>query len=182
MKQTLIILIVTTFLFSCKSNVYKHLNKESYIESRDEGHEGNSKIIKGVFNRQLLESDTAFKWFADNYKYGQPDANAIEAFKKNKEKFSVLVFGGTWCHDTQNILPAFYKLADKSTFSQKKIYLIGVDRAKTTIQELHTKYKITNVPTFIILNNAGKEIGRVVEYGKSGMPDKDLGEIVNAIQ
>ena len=101
--------------------------------------------------------------------------------QKNKEKFSVLVFGGTWCHDTQNILPAFYKLADKSNYPPNKIYLIGVDRAKTTIQQLHTKYKITNVPTFIILNNAGKEIGRVVEYGKSGMPDKDLGAIVNGL-
>ena len=72
-------------------------------------------------------------------------------------------------------------MADKSNYPPNKIYLIGVDRAKTTIQQLHTKYKITNVPTFIILNNAGKEIGRVVEYGKSGMPDKDLGEIVNGL-
>jgi thiol-disulfide isomerase/thioredoxin len=181
MKYTLIIFAATFSLLSCKPIFYKPFSKVNYTESRDEGHEGNSKIIKGVFNRQILESDTAFKWFADNYKYGQADANAIEAFKKNKEKFSVLVFGGTWCHDTQNILPAFYKLADKSNYPPNKIYLIGVDRAKTTIQQLHTKYKITNVPTFIILNNAGNEIGRVVEYGKSGMPDKDLGEIVNGL-
>jgi thiol-disulfide isomerase/thioredoxin len=181
MKFTFILVVTTFFLFSCKTKIYKSLSKVSYTESRDEGQEGNSKIIKGIFNRPLLESDTAFKWFADNYKYGQPDANAIEAFKKNKEKFLVLVFGGTWCHDTQNILPAFYKLADKSNYPPNKIYLIGVDRAKTTIQELHTKYNITYVPTFIILNNAGKEVGRVVEYGKSGMPDKDLGEIVNGL-
>jgi hypothetical protein len=34
------------------------------------------------------------------------------------------------------------------------------------------------VPTFIVLKN-GKEIGRVVEYGKFGMPDKEIGEIVS---
>jgi hypothetical protein len=35
------------------------------------------------------------------------------------------------------------------------------------------------VPTFIVLKN-GQEVGRVVEYGKYGMFDKELGEIINS--
>jgi hypothetical protein len=35
-----------------------------------------------------------------------------------------------------------------------------------------------NVPTIIVLKD-GKEIGRVVEYGKTGMFDKELGEIIS---
>jgi len=34
------------------------------------------------------------------------------------------------------------------------------------------------VPTIIVLKD-GKEIGRVVEYGKTGMFDKELGEIIS---
>ncbi len=182
MKRILVLLSTIFFLSSCSKGPFKQLSKVSYETSRDTGHEGNAKILKGIINRQLLESDTAFKWFNDNFKNAQPDANAIEAFVKNKGKFSLVVFGGTWCHDTQNLLPTFYKLIDKSGFPANKVFLIGVDRAKTTSFKLHTKYRITNVPTFIAVDNAGNELGRVIEYGKTGTPDKELGEIVSRIQ
>ncbi len=51
--------------------------------------------------------------------------------------------------------------------------------AKKTLHHLAEAFQVTNVPTFIVLKN-GKEIGRVVEYGRYGMIDKELGEIVNA--
>jgi thiol-disulfide isomerase/thioredoxin len=176
-------LIVTVFVLSSCNTVYlKPLLKDNYTVTRDEGHDGNAKILRGSITRNVLETDTAFKWFADNYKYGTPDAVAVEAFSKNKDKFSIVVFGGTWCHDTQNLLPSFYKLIDKSGFPADKIYLIGVDRKKTTIKNLQTKFNITNVPTFIICDNSGKEVGRVVEYGTTGAIDKELGQIVSKIQ
>jgi thiol-disulfide isomerase/thioredoxin len=93
-----------------------------------------------------------------------------------------MVFGGTWCHDTQNLLPLFYKLIDKSGFPENQVYLIGVDRAKTTFKSLHKKFAILNVPTFIIIDKKGKEVGRVVEYGNTGAIDKELGQIVANIQ
>ena len=62
--------------------------------------------------------------------------------------------------------------------SQDHITLLGVDRNKKTIQHLSEIFQIINVPTIIVLKQ-GKEIGRVVEYGKSGMFDKDLGEIIS---
>jgi thioredoxin-related protein len=183
MKQFLFLLLAVIVFYSCTPpSAFKHLLVEKYTVSRDDGHEGNAKILRGVISRSLLEKDTAFKWFADNYKYGNPDAFAVETFAKNKDKFSIIVFGGTWCHDTQNLLPTFYKLIDKSSYPETKIFLIGVDRKKTTIKDLHTKYKITNVPTFIILDNNGKEAGRVIEYGTTGAIDKELGQIVSKIQ
>jgi hypothetical protein len=38
---------------------------------------------------------------------------------------------------------------------------------------------VVNVPTIIVMKE-GKEIGRVVEYGKTGVWDKELGEIISA--
>ena len=135
------------------------------------------KVLKGYISRNVLETDTAFKWFSENIKYGTADTNAVDAFKKNADNFSIVVFGGTWCHDTQNLLPVFYRLVDKSGYPESKITLVAIDRAKTAPDDLHKTYSITNVPTFIVLK-AGKEIGRVVEYGKEGEVDKELGEIV----
>jgi thiol-disulfide isomerase/thioredoxin len=140
-------------------------------------HDAESKILKGYINRSAVESDTSFKWFKENMKYGTADAAAVQAFKTNGNNVHFVVFGGTWCHDTQNLLPVFYRLADKGGITEDKITLIGVDRAKTALNEMHKAFKITNVPTFIVMKD-GKEIGRVVEYGKHGAIDKELGEIV----
>ena len=108
------------------------------------------------------------------------DPDAVAAFKQKAGQFSVLIFGGTWCHDTQNLLPKFYRLADKSGIPGNKISFVGLDRKKTTVHNLQATWKIVSVPTFIVVKD-GKEMGRVVEYGKTGNMEKELGEIVRAI-
>lgn len=151
--------------------------KINYKVKEDKGH----KMLFGVINRSLIANDTAFGWFKENMKYGQPDAAAVNAFKQKKEKFSLLVFGGTWCEDTQNLLPKFYQLIDASGFPESEINLLAVDRKKETVKNFHFIYKITNVPTFIVLKN-GIEVGRVKEYGTKGDITKELGEIVAGIK
>ena len=163
------ILIVT--ILSCNS--YKHLNYETIYKGRE-------KTLKGVINRQVIESDTAFAWFKTNMAYGTINENSINTFKSKADKFNVIVFGGTWCEDTQNLLPRFYKLIAASGYPENKVLLLGVDRMKNTIDSLNVKYKITNVPTFIIMHK-GKEVGRVVEYGTKGDINNELADIVNTI-
>ena len=139
-----------------------------------------AKVLKGIINRSILESDTSFKWFKENMKWGQADTSALAAFRQHAHDFTMVVFGGTWCEDTQNLWPVFFRLVDHSNYPEKNITLIAVDRKKQTIRNLSQQFKITNVPTFIVLQN-GKEIGRVTEYGKINAIDKELGEIVNTI-
>ena len=113
-------------------------------------------------------------------KWGQADITAVEAFSKKADKFSILVFGGTWCHDTQNLLPVLYRLIDKSGYPEKKVTVVMVDRKKQALNDLPQQDNIKNSPTFIVLHD-GKEVGRIIEYGKYGAIDKELGEIVNTI-
>ena len=138
---------------------------------------GGAKIIKGFMNKSDLATDSSFKWYAQNQKGYTPEQNALNAFRANKDSVNIIAFGGTWCEDTQTLLPKFFALTDAAGFSADRITLLGVDRSKKTIQHLTEAFNVTRVPTFIIMKN-GKEIGRVVEYGKSGMFDKDLGEIL----
>src|SRR5438128_4583893 len=168
MKKIVVAVFALIFLASCASSRQAGVTHPKYTVVADT----ETKVLKGYINRSVLESDTAFKWFAENMKYGTADAPAVEAFKKNAANFSMIVFGGTWCHDTQNLLPVFYKLVDKSGYPENKITLVAVDRAKTGPDNLHKTYNITNVPTFIVLKD-DKEVGRVVEYGKEGSIDKE---------
>ena len=136
-----------------------------------------NKVIKGFITKQELAADSAFKWFAQNQQGYIPDQGALQAFKTNKDSINIVAFGGTWCGDTKYILPKFFALTDAAGFSQDRVTLLGVDHSKKTIQHLAEAFGVTNVPTFIVMKN-GKEIGRVVEYGKYRMFDKELGEII----
>ena len=124
-----------------------------------------------------LATDTAFSWFAANQQGYVPDQKALQAFRSQKDSINIIAFGGTWCGDTKVVLPKFFMLADAAGLSPDRITVLGVDRSKKTIQHLTEIFNVTHVPTIIVMKN-GKELGRVVEYGKYGMFDKELGEIV----
>lgn len=172
MKNIIIALSFIGFITACSST------KKTATNYKVLDYKG-KKMLKGIINRQIIENDTAFAWFKESLQYGTPDAIAVTAFQQNKNKFKIIIFGGTWCEDTQNLLPKFYKLVDKSGYPESNITLVAVDRQKTAVNNLHVTYSITNVPTFIVLKH-GKEVGRVVEYGKGDMV-KELGEIVGTL-
>ena len=150
-----------------------------FAQSAEVSHdpEGN-KVLKGFISRQELINDSSFTWFLKNQKDYTPDQSALKAFRANKDSINIIAFGGTWCGDTKFILPKFYVLSDAAGLSPDRITLIGVDHNKKTIQHLSEAFNIINVPTFIVMKN-GKEIGRVVEYGTTGMFDRELGEIIS---
>lgn len=138
----------------------------------------NEKTYKGFISREVLTADTSFtKWYVPNQKAYSPYAAAQEGLTKNKDSVQLLVFMGTWCEDSQFIIPKLFALTEAAGFSGDRITLIGVDRNKKTYSHLTDALNITNVPTIIVLKK-GKELGRVVEYGKTGMFDKDLAEIL----
>jgi thiol-disulfide isomerase/thioredoxin len=137
-----------------------------------------TKILKGFMTKQQLAGDTSFAWYAQNRQGYTPYPAALQSFKTAKDSIYILAFGGTWCSDTKFLLPKFYALAEAAGLAENRITLLGVDRAKTTVYGLEKAFNVTHVPTFIVLKD-GKEIGRVVEYGKYGMVDKELGEIVS---
>jgi len=135
------------------------------------------KILKGIINKDLVKNDTSFTWYAQSQKfYSAPDTSIVGVLQRNNN-VSYIVFGGTWCEDTQFVLPKFFKLQEKAGISDNRITFFGVDRQKQTLGNIATAMNITNVPTIIVMKN-GKEVGRVVEYGKTGKWDKELAELV----
>jgi thiol-disulfide isomerase/thioredoxin len=172
---SMLVVALIVSIFSCSSKSIPQQPKYTVVADTE------TVVMKGVLTRNILEKEKAFTWMTENRKYGSADAGAVKIFSQQKDLFTVLIFGGTWCHDSQNILPVFYRLVDKSGFPDNRITLVGVDRQKTAPHNWHTTWNITMVPTFIILQN-GKEMGRVVEYGKTGNVEKELADIVTKLQ
>jgi thiol-disulfide isomerase/thioredoxin len=170
----LLIAVMSISIFSACSSSQKLKNGIMFQTLLDK----DKKMLKGRINSETLEKDTAFKWFAENMKYVQVDTAAVTAFRNKTAKFSMVVFGGTWCEDTQALLPQFYKLVRQSGYPESKIALYAVDRQKVTLNNVNATYNISRVPTFIVLDNSGKEVGRVVEYGKNNNVPAELADLV----
>ncbi|HVS95246.1 MAG TPA: thioredoxin family protein [Puia sp.] len=149
--------------------------QQAYEVSTD----GTNKILKGVINRDLLENDTAFRWFHTNQGGYTPDAETVSILRARGPRVHFIVFGGTWCEDSQNLLPKFFLLLDAAGYTNDQVTVIAVDHQKRSVDHLPEEMHLTNTPTFIILKD-GKEVGRVLEFGKTGHWDQEIGQIVAA--
>jgi thiol-disulfide isomerase/thioredoxin len=138
----------------------------------------NVTILNGIITKYALENNAAFNnWYASNQQGYTASSNVQNAMAAAKDKVQFIIFGGTWCGDTQFILPKFFKLQSQAGIADNAISFYGVDRQKKTLGNLTSAFGITNVPTIIVMKN-GAEIGRVVEYGKTGKWDEELAEIL----
>ena len=167
MRSTLLPIALLISIFSVAQTQYEVSN------------DGQDKILKGIITRDLIANDTSFKWYRQNIAGYKPNEMVMNALKTKSSQLQLIVFAGTWCSDTKYILPKLFALTDAASFPQDRITLIGVDRDKKTISHLSEALGVINVPTIIVMKE-GKEVGRVVEYGKTGVWDKELGEIINS--
>jgi thiol-disulfide isomerase/thioredoxin len=148
-----------------------------YEVSKDPKHP-EVKVVRGLINKYQIQNDTAFQWFRPNQAGYKADTATLNAFERAKGKYQFVVFGGTWCEDTQFLLPKFFKLQEQTGFPDEGITLFGVNREKTSLGNIAKAFNVINVPTFIVMKD-GKEVGRVVEYGKTGKWDKEIAALLN---
>jgi len=125
-----------------------------------------SKMLVGSSNKTALMSDKSFSWFREGYDKYQPDIQSVKTISQHAGSMHIEVFGGTWCSDTHDLLPGFYKAMDAAGIKDTQISLHLVNRDKKTRDGSTDKYQITNVPTFIVFYG-GKQVGKVVESAKT---------------
>lgn len=135
------------------------------------------KVLRGIINKYLVMNDPAYTWYQANQTAYTPDTATLSAMEKAKGKTQFVVFGGTWCEDTQFILPKFFKLQEMSGVNDTQITFFGVNEDKKSLGHIAEAFGITNVPTIIVMKDS-KEVGRIVEYGKTGKWDVELATLL----
>lgn len=153
------------------------VNAQSPYISQPDANHPEQHILNGIITKYALQNDPEYKWYMSSQSSYAPADPIVAALQSAKDKVEYIVFGGTWCEDTQFILPKFFKLQEASGIPDTKISLFAVDRNKKTIGGIADAFKITNVPTIIVMKD-GKEVGRVVEYGTTGAWDKELAALL----
>lgn len=151
MKHILLVLVLAVS-FSCTGQQ----KKATAVEDAS----GN---LVGIANKESFLDDSFASWFTPNYDYYNPDAVILESLKSALKNVAIKAFMGTWCGDSQEQTPVFYKILDMVDFNYNNLELITVNRSKVTPDNLQEGFNIERVPTFIFYKD-GIEIGRIVEY------------------
>lgn len=161
--------LISILLFFCSAGMVAQV---AYSYEPDPKHPEQLMLL-GPVTKYLLRNDPSFSWYAANQKGYDPSVKWLSALEKAKDSLSFVVFGGTWCEDSQFILPRFFRLLEKAGFPDERVHFYAVDRNKKTPDGKADTYRIERVPTIIVLAS-GKELGRVVEYGTTGKWDEEV--------
>lgn len=166
--------LLTAIALMMSTTLFAQAQGSDYDVSKDA--ENGAVVFKGQVTFADLEKEPSFSWLksgADTYK---PDSNAVKYLKQHLRNYEMVVLMGTWCDDSQNLMPKFYKVLQLTGYPMAKYNMFGVDRAKTTKNIEHRLYKLDKVPTIIVYKNHN-ELGRIVETVKKNV-ETDLVQLI----
>lgn len=153
--------------------------------------EVNKKIFDKIHNKDILINSctragiTTFPEFKEMYvpiyEAYIPDSTTIVELKKLIKNQKIKIVFGTWCGDSKVNVPNFYKVLDALHVKEKNIEIIAVDGNKKTENSSIDGLDIQRVPTFIISDKKGKEIGRIIEHPKTTL-EGDLLIILKSVK
>jgi hypothetical protein len=124
---------------------------------------GNEMLI-GYCNREgfaAINSNFDSAYLAEYQAYHADEATMKLLAGKLKD-VNVTIVMATWCGDSKEWVPRFYKIMDDLSFDYKNLTLICVDRSKKAPGTIADDLKIELVPTFIFYRKKA-ELGRIVE-------------------
>ncbi|MDO5615900.1 MAG: thioredoxin family protein [Cruoricaptor ignavus] len=166
-------IISATFLFA----LLQSCQAQKVVVNREVETQTDGKMLLGRQTADQFLQEPYSDWYNQEYNDYQIDEQALRDLKKIKFNSHLLtVFVGTWCGDSHREFPRLMKILDELKFPKEKITIIGVNRKKESPAGEEGLYNIQKVPT-IIVKKYGKELGRIIEFPKSGYIEKDLVEI-----
>lgn len=163
----LALIIIPVMTFSQKLN-----NKTSDEKKSNE-------MLIGHCNRDgfaTIQSNFDSSYKAE-YPMYRPDAATMKQLAAKLKGVKITVVMATWCGDSKEWVPRFYKIMDELHFNYKKLTLICVDRAKKAPGTYVETLKVDRVPTFIFYRKK-VELGRIIEVPE-GIFEKEILKILS---
>lgn len=140
----------------------QEINKKIHDQSH------NKDILINACTRKGIMNFPEFKEMYDPiYAAYIPDAATMIELKKLIKKEKIKIVFGTWCGDSKVNVPNFFKVLDALHFKEKNVDIIAVDGTKKAENGIIDGLNIQRVPTFIIYDKKGIELGRIVEGPKT---------------
>lgn len=146
--------------------------------------EPNKKVTDSISGDEIILGEATREglikigdWFNQGYTSYKPDSEVIKGLSaESKDLPQIFVVLGTWCGDSKEHVPHFYKVIDQIGYPADKIFMVAVDRAKKGGEFCLTDFDIQLVPTFIFTRK-GEEIGRIIETPMTSI-EQDMLDII----
>ena len=139
-----------------------------------------SDPIVGDCSREDLTTGDFGAYFEEYYRDYDPESAFITGLESIRDSISIVIVLGTWCHDSQEQVPRFFKVLDEMNFDRSQVQMICVDTSKEVPGQDVSELGIVRVPTFIIYRG-GEEAGRIVETPVQSL-ERDLLLLAGGIQ
>lgn len=139
----------------------------------------NNEMLIGYCNRdgfKTIDSNFDSAYMAE-YKVYHTDQVAMKLLSQKLRGVKVTLVMATWCSDSKEWVPRFYKIMDELNFNYKKLTLICVDREKKAPGTIAAGLNVDRVPTFIFYRK-NTELGRIIEV-PSDLLEKDISVILS---
>lgn len=156
MKKAIYVLMLTIGTLCCGFDGMA----QDYIREIDPktGH----PLLRGQITFADLLDESTCSWLGAGASTYKADSRAIEGIQGLGGPYRYVVFAGTWCEDTQILLPQFYAVMKQAGIPSGAVTLFGTNRAKKALNDEELVFEITRVPTIIVLEQ-NREIGRITE-------------------
>ena len=148
--------------------------QKTYVTAKDD--QTGAVVFKGPITMADLSGEHSFSWMKRGETDYKPDSAAIKALRFALPAYTLVTFMGTWCDDSQSIIPKLAKVLQAARYPADKEVMYGVDRDKQTTGVESKIYDIKRVPTIIVFKG-NKEVGRITE-SVSNSVEADLLQIV----
>ena len=164
-----------TFLIICLLVIAPDMYSQvEYVatESVDE-----AEFLVGKVDRKSLQEGDFGQHFLEEYKNYNANLNIVNDIGYEFYGYEIIVVMATWCHDSQEQVPRFFKIMDILNFNTNHIKIICVDKEKSGGDTDISNLNIELVPTFIFYRN-DNEKGRIIETPENTI-ENDILDILN---
>lgn len=165
-----------TILCACVLSVQAFAqDSQAYKSVKDP--EGVTNMLVGEITLKELQQP-AYSWFKTGMDAYKPDSGIVKRIKQEIGVYEMVVFMGTWCDDSHNLIPKFFKVLQASGYPIEKVKIFATDRQKHALNIEHDIFSISKVPTFIVYLHHNEQ-GRIVENVEKSV-ELDLLKILDA--
>lgn len=134
------------------------------------------EMLMGLTDRAQLQTSEFGTHFFEEYQNYSPCPQTINNLENKIYTYTISIVLATWCHDSQQQVPRFFKILDELDYNTEHVKIITVDKNKTAGNLDISDLGIELVPTFIFYQN-NEESGRIIETPIETL-EKDMCKIV----
>ncbi len=127
-------------------------------------------LVGPISLEALLQAKPEYVFAAKQH---EPKRDAVDALRRLDVDTHVVVFFGTWCTFCRHWLPRFLKTLEVAANPRITAEFVGVSESGGEPKDAIARYKVTETPTFIVLQG-GKEVGRIENEPNKGSIEEDL--------